>query len=63
MKLHKDKSEFIEYIRAAADYYGVNPALIEKDYYVTLFLSKVSEEIPGIVFKGGTSLSKCYKLI
>lgn len=63
MRLHKDKSEFIEYIRAAADYYGVNPALIEKDYYVTLFLSKVSKEIPGVIFKGGTSLSKCYKLI
>lgn len=63
MRLHNDKSEFIEYIRAAADYYGVNPALIEKDYYVTLFLSKAREEIPGVVFKGGTSLSKCYKLI
>jgi predicted nucleotidyltransferase component of viral defense system len=39
--------------------YGV----VEKDYFVTLLLKKIAERQPGIIFKGGTSLSKCYKLI
>ena len=43
--------------------FGIEPALVEKDYFVTLFLRKAVERIPGLVFKGGTSLSKCYNLI
>lgn len=58
MRLHEDKSKFTEYTKAASVYFGINPALIEKDYYVTLFLSRAKDEIPGMVFKGGTSLSK-----
>lgn len=30
---------------------------------MTLFLKSIVEELPDIIFKGGTSLSKCYKLI
>lgn len=63
MRLHEDKSKFTEYTKAASVYFGINPALIEKDYYVTLFLSRAKDEIPGMVFKGGTSLSKCHKVI
>jgi predicted nucleotidyltransferase component of viral defense system len=37
--------------------------IIEKDYFVTVFLKKLTEKHPDIIFKGGTSLSKCYKLI
>ena len=37
--------------------------VIEKDYYVTMLLKLLSDKIPYIVFKGGTSLSKCYKVI
>ncbi len=47
----------------ASEYFNVAPALIEKDYYVTLILKCLNQEIPGLLFKGGTSLSKCYKLI
>ena len=36
---------------------------IEKDYYVTLLLQILAQEMPCIVFKGGTSLSKCHKVI
>ena len=36
---------------------------IEKDYYVTLLLQILAQEMPYIVFKGGTSLSKCHKVI
>lgn len=31
---------------------------LEIDYYVTMLLKLLSDKIPYIVFKGGTSLSK-----
>lgn len=43
--------------------FDIDPALVEKDYFVTLFLRKAVERIPGLVFKGGTSLSKCFSFI
>ncbi len=49
---------------ATAAFMGLHDAgIVEKDYYVTYFLQKIAEKQPDIVFKGGTSLSKCYKLI
>lgn len=63
MKLHNDKEAFAQAIIGASRYYGVNPALVEKDYFVTLVLEKINERVPGLLFKGGTSLSKCYKII
>ena len=63
MKLHNDKERFYEAITATSTMFGIEPALVEKDYFVTLFLRKAVERIPGLVFKGGTSLSKCYNLI
>lgn len=63
MELYKNKQEFIDIIIVSAQFYKINPAIVEKDYYVTLLLSELKNNIPGLVFKGGTSLSKCYKLI
>ena len=63
MKLHNNKERFYEAITATSTMFGIEPALVEKDYFVTLFLRKAVERIPGLVFKGGTSLSKCYNLI
>ena len=63
MQLHKDKERFHDAIMAASAKFGFEPALIEKDYFATLFLKRATERINGLVFKGGTSLSKCYKLI
>ena len=63
MELHKSPEMFSDAILAASEYLNIAPALIEKDYYVTLILKRLNEEIPGLLFKGGTSLSKCYKLI
>jgi len=44
---------------------GIHPQAIEKDAWVTLILRMVfSSEIEQyLVFKGGTSLSKAFKLI
>ncbi len=39
------------------------PAIIEKDYYVTLVLCELAKQVPSLLFKGGTSLSKCHKII
>ena len=61
--LHNDASTFEQIILRVAEDTGVEPSIIEKDYYVTLFLQRIVTVQPNIIFKGGTSLSKCYKLI
>lgn len=38
MKLHNDKERFVKAVIATSEMLGMNPALIEKDYFVTLFL-------------------------
>lgn len=63
MVLHKDKESFDIAIRAASRHFNVSPAIIEKDYYVTLVLRELAKQVPDLLFKGGTSLSKCYKII
>lgn len=63
MILHKDKENFDIAIRVASRYFNVSPAIIEKDYYVTLVLCELTKHVPNLLFKGGTSLSKCYKII
>lgn len=61
--LHHETVMFEQIILRAAEDTGIEPSIIEKDYYVTLFLKRIVELQPNIIFKGGTSLSKCYKLI
>lgn len=61
--LHCDKQLFEQIILRTSESTGIDAAIVEKDYYVTLFLKKLSEKVPSIVFKGGTSLSKCFNII
>ena len=61
--LHNDKETFEQVILKVSSETGIEASIIEKDYYVTLFLKKIVELQPNIIFKGGTSLSKCYKVI
>jgi hypothetical protein len=65
MNLHLDKDNFEGAIVAAAEHFKIPEIFIEKDYWVTyaLYLLFRSEVKDLIVFKGGTSLSKCYKVI
>ena len=63
MLLHKDKENFDIAIRAASRHFNVSQAIIEKDYYVTLVLCELAKQVPSLLFKGGTSLSKCHKII
>lgn len=61
--LHNNKELFEQVILRTSDDMGITPAIVEKDYYVTLFLREIVNVYPNIIFKGGTSLSKCHKLI
>jgi predicted nucleotidyltransferase component of viral defense system len=65
MLLHHNKEDFEQIVQATADDLGLGSFQVEKDYYVSLFLKelqKMDNDIQ-IVFKGGTSLSKCYDVI
>lgn len=61
--LHSNRELFEQAILRTADATGIAASIIEKDYYVTEFLRRMTSYQPDMVFKGGTSLSKCYKLI
>lgn len=66
MKLHHYKNAFEGAIVATAQHFGIAEIYIEKDYWVTLALKQIftdenSKDIA--VFKGGTSLSKCFGII
>lgn len=65
MTLHKDKELFKELIDATAKELNLPSLYIEKDYWVTYILKNLSNsEYSDIaIFKGGTSLSKAYKII
>ena len=63
MMLHNDRDLFETLVIEASEKLGIVPVIIEKDYYVTLFLREIVNKQPNIIFKGGTSLSKCYRLI
>jgi len=63
MNLHKNKKEFYETILMISSKLNTTPAIVEKDYYVSLFLKHLVKKVPNILFKGGTSLSKCHKVI
>ncbi len=63
MNLHTDKDAFMEIINATSEDLQIARDIIEKDYYVTMILREFFRKEEGLVFKGGTSLSKGYHLI
>lgn len=63
MKLHKNNEALKEFIQATSINLGIPEEYVEKDYFVSLLLKNISLEHPNILFKGGTSLSKCYGII
>lgn len=65
MKLHENKEIFTQAILSTAEFYKIQEVFVEKDYWVTYVLKKLSQSNykDKVVFKGGTSLSKAYKLI
>ena len=63
MNLYDNKEDLKTIIVNASEYFSFVPAIIEKDYYSMMFLKKLIEYDDNIIFKGGTSLSKCHKII
>ena len=64
MYLHKENRElFRDAILLASQKLEVSEDIVEKDYYVTLILKKLSTIEYPVVFKGGTSLSKAFHVI
>ena len=55
--LHNDTETFEQLILRTSEYLDIKLEIIEKDYFVTVFLGKLVSKVPEIVFKGGTSLS------
>lgn len=63
MTLHEDRKSFEEILIQTSKYFNIDVSIIEKDYYVALMLKQLANSIPNLIFKGGTSLSKCYHLV
>ena len=56
-----DNNKLIDIINFIADEQGFRPAIIEKDYYLTMILNAINEHLSrDIIFKGGTLLNKVY---
>lgn len=58
-----DHKEFVSLINIVADEKGIDPGLIEKDYWIMHVLYGLKKQGFQFELKGGTSLSKGYKLI
>lgn len=58
--IHEDRAQFIDMINVTANRMGFRPLLIEKDYYLTLILSKINDLSADLIFKGGTCLNKVF---
>lgn len=65
MTLHLNQELFKDTIEACAQNLRMNALYIEKDYWVSYILKAISKSSyrDVAIFKGGTSLSKAYKLI
>lgn len=60
-----ERLDFAELIIAASEENGIgSPGIVEKDYFVTEALRLIARDFnEAVIFKGGTSLSKGWKLI
>ena len=59
-----DLGEFGPTLDAAAERLGISPTAVEKDYWVSQVLRVLGRDFDGdFIFKGGTSLSKGYRLV
>ena len=62
MKLHEFADDFRDLITVVAGEKHLSESAVERDYYIVMMLDKLagSAYAEQCVFKGGTSLSKCY---
>ena len=64
MTLHEDKKLFHEILKATAQALHIDILYVEKDYWITRSLEQLAHSpyADRVVFKGGTSLTKAYRL-
>lgn len=62
MRFHKDKEQFEVLSQIVSRWKNIPIEAIKRDYLIVMILQKLasSEYMNQCVFKGGTSLSKCY---
>lgn len=62
MNLHEDRQSFEDLATITAEYVHIPTVAVKRDYYIVMMLQMLecSEYADKCVFKGGTSLSKCY---
>lgn len=64
MSLFREAAEFAPTLDAAAERLGISPTAVEKDYWVSQSLRALGASFADdFIFKGGTSLSKCFGII
>jgi hypothetical protein len=60
----RDSNEFGPTLDAAAESLGISPTAVEKDYWVSEVLRVLADQFEeDFIFKGGTSLSKGYRIV
>jgi hypothetical protein len=64
MNLHENKDLFLSIVQDMAQKTAISEVYIEKDYWLTRVLQRLSQNpnVEKAVFKGGTALSKAYRL-
>ena len=62
MNLHTNKEDFEDLCMLTSEYIGIPEEAVKRDYYIVMLLQNLqnSNFVSECVFKGGTSLSKCY---
>ena len=64
IKLHENSSDFAELLRLSSEKFNILQVFIEKDYWLTRALQRmaINTNADKVVFKGGTALSKAFRL-
>ena len=64
MNLHTNTEQFLTLVNFTAEHFHILPMFIEKDYWITRSLQRMSQNnnAEKVVFKGGTALSKAFRL-
>jgi len=62
MNLHINKEEFEDLCIVTSESIGIPLGAVKRDYYIVMILQNLQNSgfVNECVFKGGTSLSKCY---
>ncbi|MDD5092254.1 MAG: nucleotidyl transferase AbiEii/AbiGii toxin family protein [Candidatus Wallbacteria bacterium] len=58
--IHENRADFVRMLELTMRRTGFILPLLEKDYFLTLILSRVCRISEGLIFKGGTCLNKIY---